>query len=141
MAYFFGFFGISFLDTNAMARSPSSFGLSHLDHQLYTSRDGPGTNGGFIGAAPGGDGVSQSTMCAKETPSLGLGKSSSSNVSVSAGGRVEGAIQDLPALGPIPEGDEFSSMTDDEVRRDRKRRARRRYCAIALTYLVPITAA
>ncbi|CAM9140000.1 unnamed protein product, partial [Sphacelaria rigidula] len=30
MAYFFGFFGISFLDTNAMARSPSSFGLSHL---------------------------------------------------------------------------------------------------------------
>ncbi len=37
MAYFFGFFGISFLDTNAMERSPSSFGLSHLDEQLYTS--------------------------------------------------------------------------------------------------------
>lgn len=38
MAYFFGFFGISFLDTNAMERSPSSFGLSHLDTQLYPSR-------------------------------------------------------------------------------------------------------
>ncbi len=30
MAYFFGFFGISFLDKNAMARNPSSFGLSDL---------------------------------------------------------------------------------------------------------------
>ncbi|CAN0152830.1 unnamed protein product, partial [Discosporangium mesarthrocarpum] len=30
MAYFFGFFGISFLDKNAMVRSPSSFGLSQL---------------------------------------------------------------------------------------------------------------
>lgn len=37
MAYFFGFFGISFLDTSAMERSPSSFGLSHLDTHLYTS--------------------------------------------------------------------------------------------------------
>lgn len=37
MAYFFGFFGISFLDTNAMERSPSSFGLSHLDGHLYAS--------------------------------------------------------------------------------------------------------
>ncbi len=30
MAYFFGFFGISFLDKNAMAQGPSSFGLSDL---------------------------------------------------------------------------------------------------------------
>ncbi len=30
MAYFFGFFGISFLDKNAMVHSPSSFGLSDL---------------------------------------------------------------------------------------------------------------
>lgn len=37
MAYFFGFFGISFLDTDSMERSPSSFGLSHLDDQLYNS--------------------------------------------------------------------------------------------------------
>lgn len=40
MAYFFGFFGISFLDTNAMERSPSSFGLSHLDEHLYSQHKG-----------------------------------------------------------------------------------------------------
>ena len=47
MAYFFGFFGISFLDTNAMERSPSSFGLSHLDDQLYTSRSSQHQAAGF----------------------------------------------------------------------------------------------
>lgn len=30
LAYFFGFFGISFLDTNAISRSPSTFGLQDL---------------------------------------------------------------------------------------------------------------
>lgn len=30
LAYFFGFFGISFLDTDALSHSPSSFGLSDL---------------------------------------------------------------------------------------------------------------
>lgn len=65
MAYFFGFFGISFLDTNAMERSPSSFGLSlsHLDDQLYTSnstsgsqRKGAGAGAGFA-ESPGKGGV------------------------------------------------------------------------------------
>jgi hydroxymethylglutaryl-CoA reductase (NADPH) len=37
MAYFFGFFGISFLDKNAMERSPSAFALSHLDAQLSST--------------------------------------------------------------------------------------------------------
>lgn len=92
MAYFFGFFGISFLDTNAMARSPSSFGLSHLDQHLYTSRND--TRGD----------VFDSTMCAKEAPRLATS---------SVAGATKG--HSLPSLGPIPEGEEFSSMTDDEV--------------------------
>jgi hypothetical protein len=33
LAYFFGFFGISFLDTNEISKSPSTFGLSELQHQ------------------------------------------------------------------------------------------------------------
>ena len=53
MAYFFGFFGISFLDTNAMERSPSSFGLSHLDEQLYTSHSKP-RDGSFVKASGNG---------------------------------------------------------------------------------------
>lgn len=56
MAYFFGFFGISFLDTNAMERSPSSFGLSHLDDQLYTSRSTQRQPAGFAESTTGGKG-------------------------------------------------------------------------------------
>jgi len=33
LAYFFGFFGISFLDTEALSESPSSFGLAELQRQ------------------------------------------------------------------------------------------------------------
>ena len=33
LAYFFGFFGISFLDTEAISESPSSFGLADLQEQ------------------------------------------------------------------------------------------------------------
>lgn len=33
LAYFFGFFGISFLDTDALSKSPSSFGLADLQKQ------------------------------------------------------------------------------------------------------------
>lgn len=33
LAYFFGFFGISFLDTEALRESPSSFGLAELQHE------------------------------------------------------------------------------------------------------------
>lgn len=51
MAYFFGFFGISFLDTNAMERSPSSFGLSHLDGQLYNSRNNKRDGAAFVGSS------------------------------------------------------------------------------------------
>lgn len=51
MAYFFGFFGISFLDTNAMERSPSSFGLSHLDEQLYTSHSRGQGKAAFVGSS------------------------------------------------------------------------------------------
>lgn len=51
MAYFFGFFGISFLDTNAMERSPSSFGLSHLDGHLYASSNQRQQGAEFAGAA------------------------------------------------------------------------------------------
>mmetsp|Transcript_13353 Transcript_13353/g.18850 ORF Transcript_13353/g.18850 Transcript_13353/m.18850 type:complete len:591 (+) Transcript_13353:95-1867(+) len=38
MAYFFGFFGISYLDKNAIVHSPSSFGLSQLDAKLSIER-------------------------------------------------------------------------------------------------------
>lgn len=61
MAYFFGFFGISFLDTNAMERSPSSFGLSHLDGHLYASSN-QRQGAGFAGASGKGG----------ETPPRGL---------------------------------------------------------------------
>ncbi|KAG5178248.1 hydroxymethylglutaryl-coenzyme A reductase-domain-containing protein [Tribonema minus] len=37
LAYFFGFFGVSFLDKEAMQRSPSTFGLGHLDAGLAPS--------------------------------------------------------------------------------------------------------
>ncbi|CAM9694841.1 unnamed protein product [Ascophyllum nodosum] len=110
MAYFFGFFGISFLDTNAMERSPSTFGLSHLDNQLYTSRDqrpgGAFAKASSSAAAAAGKGVNggrppapvsnASTMCAKETPQL------------------VGTVG-LPSLGPIPEGEEYSIMTNEEI--------------------------
>jgi hydroxymethylglutaryl-CoA reductase (NADPH) len=36
LAYFFGFFGISFVDKEALEESPSSFGLNDLDQQLST---------------------------------------------------------------------------------------------------------
>jgi hypothetical protein len=36
LAYFFGFFGISFVDKEALEESPSSFGLNELDAQLNT---------------------------------------------------------------------------------------------------------
>ncbi len=47
MAYFFGFFGISFLDKNAMVRSPSSFGLPDLDIPQPTS-DAVQEGGGVV---------------------------------------------------------------------------------------------
>eukprot|EP00904_Undaria_pinnatifida_P008450 jgi/Undpi1/4735/HiC_scaffold_18.g08088.m1 len=103
MAYFFGFFGISFLDTNAMERSPSSFGLSHLDEHLYPSHS-KHHDGGFVGAS--GKGVNKppqtgSTMCSKETPQL---------ASVA-----KPLAPPAAPLGAIPEGEEYSSMTDEEV--------------------------
>jgi hypothetical protein len=39
LAYFFGFFGISFLDTEAISESPSTFGLSDLQRQADAARD------------------------------------------------------------------------------------------------------
>ncbi|CAM9451989.1 unnamed protein product [Pylaiella littoralis] len=117
MAYFFGFFGISFLDTNAMERSPSSFGLSHLDGQLYASsnqREGAG----FVGASGKGGASNGSTVCSKETPELA---SSSPPVSASASWNSEKALSKRaaapvpPPLGPILEGEEYSTMTDEEV--------------------------
>lgn len=120
MAYFFGFFGISFLDTNAMARSPSSFGLSHLDQQLYAPRDDTSAK-----AASGVGGynlqvAAPNAMCAKETPSVaGAAQAAAAGNSGSIGGgdgsSVKGASQIVSSLGPIPEGEEYSSMTDDEV--------------------------
>ncbi|CAM9506508.1 unnamed protein product [Choristocarpus tenellus] len=100
MAYFFGFFGISFLDKNAMARSPSSFGLSHLDQQLLSARRNR-TNG-VAGGLAGGRGNSSvgGGVCAKEAPQM----ASMSAVPVAAA-----------MLGPIPEGEEYPSMTDEEV--------------------------
>lgn len=95
MAYFFGFFGISFLDTNAMARSPSSFGLAQLDQQLHTS-------GRQAAYGDRRDNVSD-TMCAKEgTPSAGTSVPSIEKT-------------ESPPLVPIPEGEEFSDMTNEEV--------------------------
>lgn len=103
MAYFFGFFGISFLDTNAMERSPSSFGLSHLDEQLYTSHS-KHHDGSFVKASEkGGNKPPQagSTMCSKETPQLAaLAKPPSPPAA---------------PLGAIPEGEEYPDMTDEEV--------------------------
>jgi len=37
LAYFFGFFGISFLDTEAISESPSSFGLNNLQQSSSSS--------------------------------------------------------------------------------------------------------
>lgn len=123
MAYFFGFFGISFLDTNAMERSPSTFGLSHLDEQLYNKRgQSPGaafaersasaagkeTNGGISPMSVS----NASTMCAKETPQVVA--PSADDMSGKAGGSQAGTVK-LRPLVPIPEGDEFSTMTDEEV--------------------------
>ncbi|CAN0110318.1 unnamed protein product, partial [Laminaria digitata] len=93
MAYFFGFFGISFLDTNAMERSPSSFGLSHLDEQFYTSHSKQHRDGSFPLQAG-------STMCSKETPQLAT---------------VVSPSPPAAPLGAIPEGEEYSDMTDEEV--------------------------
>lgn len=39
LAYFFGFFGISFLDTEAISESPSTFGLAELQRQADAARD------------------------------------------------------------------------------------------------------
>lgn len=39
LAYFFGFFGISFLDTEAIAESPSTFGLSELQRHADAARE------------------------------------------------------------------------------------------------------
>lgn len=123
MAYFFGFFGISFLDTNAMERSPSTFGLSHLDEQLYPQR-GQSPGAAFVehSASAAGKGTNgdvspisvsnASTMCAKETPQVGA--LSADDMSGKAGGSKARTVK-LPPLVPIPEGDEFSSMTDEEV--------------------------
>lgn len=124
MAYFFGFFGISFLDTNAMERSPSTFGLSHLDEQLYPQRgQSPGAAFAERSASAAGKGATggrsprsvsnASTMCTKETPQLVA--PSANDVSGKAGGSKAGAVA-LPPLVPIPEGEEFSSMTDEEVK-------------------------
>lgn len=39
LAYFFGFFGISFLDTEALSESPSSFGLAELQRQAESATE------------------------------------------------------------------------------------------------------
>ena len=39
LAYFFGFFGISFLDTEAISESPSTFGLAELQRQADAAKD------------------------------------------------------------------------------------------------------
>jgi len=41
LAYFFGFFGISFLDTEAISESPSSFGLAELQMQAREAQNPP----------------------------------------------------------------------------------------------------
>lgn len=38
LAYFFGFFGISFLDTEAISESPSTFGLAEVQRQAQATR-------------------------------------------------------------------------------------------------------
>ena len=38
LAYFFGFFGISFLDTESISESPSTYGLSELQRQVEASK-------------------------------------------------------------------------------------------------------
>ncbi|CAM9746631.1 unnamed protein product [Chrysoparadoxa australica] len=59
MVYFFGFFGISFLDKNAMVRSPSSFGLAQLEQHLSTAGNATPNTSSAAAAAPG-------SMCAAE---------------------------------------------------------------------------
>ena len=39
LAYFFGFFGISFLDTEALSESPSTFGLAELQRQANAAEE------------------------------------------------------------------------------------------------------
>ena len=39
LAYFFGFFGISFLDTEAISESPSTFGLAELQRRADAAKD------------------------------------------------------------------------------------------------------
>lgn len=70
-----------------------------------------------------GESNGNGTMCSKETPQLASSSSSSPPVSASAssngngeGKAFKGAAASPPAaLGPIPEGDEYSAMTDEEV--------------------------
>jgi hydroxymethylglutaryl-CoA reductase (NADPH) len=64
MAYFFGFFGISFLDKNAMVLSPSTFGLTELEVELTSSSDGNSPSRRSAGGSGG--------LCQTEVPSKSL---------------------------------------------------------------------
>lgn len=58
------------------------------------------------------------TMCSKETPQLASASSNGTGTGSGSGSDrpFKGAASSPPApLGPIPEGDEYSNMTDEEV--------------------------
>ncbi|CAM9914997.1 unnamed protein product [Ectocarpus sp. 12 AP-2014] len=120
MAYFFGFFGISFLDTSAMERSPSSFGLSHLDTHLYASERKRAVQ---FAEPPAKGCASNGTMCGKETPQLASSSTPpvaepslcSSNKDGGKSLKEKTAAAPPPALRPVPDGEDYSTMTDEEV--------------------------
>lgn len=107
MAYFFGFFGISFLDKNAMARSPSSFGLHHLGQQLYS-----GSHEHHADFAKGAAShTSSNSMCSQELPPAASPVKTAAPMADS---------EPRASLGSIPEGEEYCSMSNDEVRTQRE---------------------
>lgn len=112
LAYFFGFFGISFLDTDALSKSPSSFGLATLQMQAENAAAAAATTATTASA----NAATESTAAAKKAhaPRNDTRICSDPTASASSGGAAGEESSAAPASAKEVDLD-FTAMDDDEV--------------------------
>lgn len=119
LAYFFGFFGISFLDTEALSESPSSFGLADLQRQAEAEAARSAASrksaaaAASAAAAPSRAPVSAAPQARHDTPIC----TDTQNVSAAARTRTASAsATDGSAGGGLPSEEvDYATLSDDEI--------------------------
>jgi len=114
LAYFFGFFGISFVDKESLESSPSSFGLSALDEQDYsTSKEQQDSNKKAQSSPARKQSSGSIPVPMNDTPICAeRGCKAPTSTSTSSPAPTPATVAAVKADGPEPD---YSTMTDDEV--------------------------